>query len=367
MDSATLISELKRFVKDNRKAMALLTIIVLAAFLGVSVFSASIKEKLETPSLLENTVESPAIFQFYVLNEDGTTYENSALLEEYFLLDGIVNEVEKETGVPLKEKLEEQEKSGFIKTQYDRGIVGISRNGSSNVFTANAKVGTAEENLAVMEAYFDYLTSETMPVLQGKQLNILRDPENKDYSLGNEGEIVGVDGDAGVLTPKKLLLLGIVGLFGGFIFAFFVCLIYQMLKKVITYSFSFSWEEQDTFLYYSKKKKDEKDNQNYWRQLILHPASDLKVILSEQELEQPYVDALADTKKVAFLKKSEELQEGKNNVLLVNDILQMDPLLDVKECIIVVESGKTHKEWYRRQKEQLKNYQSRIKIIQVIA
>lgn len=54
------------------------------------------------------------------------------------------------------------------------------------------------------------------------------------------------------------------------------------------------------------------------------------------------------------------------NVIVLRDLSELDPMLAMEECILVVNSGHTEKKWYARQRELLKNYDTQIKVIQLI-
>lgn len=347
MDSATLISELARFFRENRKKIMLITLLTAVAVVLYSMVSSDIRNLLGEQTETENkSLEQPAVFDFYVLNEDGTTYENSALLEEHFLLDSVITEIEAQTGVSIKEPLLEQEKSGFQKTQYDRGILGISRNGASHVFTATTSVGTSEENLTVMEAYFDYLLTADIPAIEGKVLTVLKEPRNMQFSIGSEGEIVEVV-DEGV-NLVDVLLYGVVGVFAGLILGFFSILIFQLMRDVITYAFSFAWEEEDIYLKVSKSESNDALNKRDMKNLIQHPINSSKLILSQNELDI-----------VANYGKGE-------NVITAKDLSDLNPKNEFTECIIILDSNETEKQWYRRQRKLLRNYDARLKIVHFV-
>ena len=218
MDSLTLANELRRFFKENRVMIALVTLLTVIAVIGLTFLATRLPNSDSGKDITSNTeIGTPAIFQFYVQTEDGNSFGNSAVVEEFFLQTEIVAEIEKKTGVSIAPLLEEQRLSGFKKTQTDRGILGVMRDGSSHVFTANASLGTEKENLAVMKAYFEYLNSGEIPVLDNKDVYILKEPTNLQFLMNVNEEIEFSEQVNGTVNTKNFILAGVVGLFGGII------------------------------------------------------------------------------------------------------------------------------------------------------
>lgn len=360
MDSLTLANELKRFFKENRLIITLIALITMITVIG-SVFFAARFTNLDTSQDTVNNKElsTPAIFQFYVQTEDGNSFNNSAVVEEFFLQPELVLEIEKKTGVSIAPLLDEQRLSGFQKTQTDRGVLGVMRDGSSHVFTASASLGTEEENLAVMEAYFDYLNNGNIPVLDNKDVYILKEPTNLQFLMNGNEEIEFSEEATETLQTKSLILAGAVGLFGGLVAGVLVTFVYQLLRKVITYAFSFEWDENDTYQRLSK------NDIHAVKQTILHPFTETKILLMQHQ-DVVNISEEISHDKVNFISNLNQLQLGVMNILTINDLSELDPFLPVGECIIFVESGKTEKEWYEKQRMQLKNYDSRIKIVQFV-
>lgn len=358
MDSLTLANELKRFFKENRLIIAITTLLTIAAVIGLGFFAS--QSSLQEPGKdADKQVGMPAIFQFYVQTEDGNSFGNSAVVEEFFLQSEVVAEIEAKTGVSITPALKEQRLEGFVKTQTDRGVLGVMRDGSSHVFTANATLGTKEENLAVMEAYFDYLNSGEIPVLTDKDVYILKEPTNMQFLMNDNEEFELSEETNPTFNAKRAILAGVVGLFGGVIAGILLALLYQLFRKVITYAFSFGWDETDIYQRLSK------DDTRAVQQTVLQPFAETKVIVT-QFPEAVKLSETATHEKVNLVSEKQPLQLGAMNILTVSDLAELDPLLPVDECIIYVESGKTEKRWYEKQRMQLKNYDTRVKVIQFV-
>lgn len=360
MDSLTLANELRRFFKENRLRIALVTLFMIIAVTCLTLLASRLPNFDSGQDTNGNSeIGTPAIFQFYVQTEDGNSFGNSSIVEEFFLKPEVITEIENKTGVSINSMLEEQQLSGFQKTQTDRGILGVMRDGSSHVFTANASIGTEEENLAVMQAYFDYLNSGNIPVLENKEVYILKEPTNLKFLMNGSQEIEFSEQVTETTATKKLILAIAVGMFGGLVAGVVVSFIYQLLRKVITYAFSFGWSEQDIYQSISK------DDAQAVQQTVLHPFTEMKVILVQHQ-DAMKLNEIKPHEKVNFVSKTNQLKLGVMNILTVNDLSELDPLLHIEECIIFVESGKTEKKWYEKQRMQLKNYNTRIKIIQFV-
>lgn len=365
MDSLTLAQELKRFLKENKKSILIITLIIMVMMIGVSIFSGKIQDRLNTQKEKDIELVSPAVFQFYVQNADGNSFHNSAVVEAFFLQPEVVDLIEKNTGVEIQEVLDEQQESGFIKTQTDRGVLGVARDGSSHVFTVNADLGTSEENLAVMGAYFDYLLSGEVAVLSDKEVFILQKPVLLDELPGSEENIsVNKEVDTS-FSAKNVLVSAGIGLFGGLIAGLFLTLIYQLFRKAITYAFSFSWSEDDIYQIYSLSNT-ELEASSTFKQTLLHPFTDVKVILTQTKIDDSFISQFAISDKINIINSLSDLKKEHMNLIMLTDLTQIDPLLSINECIVLVKSGETDKRWYSRQRELLKNYDTQIKVIQLI-
>lgn len=363
MESLTLARELKRFIKENKIIIMIITFVILALTVGLTLLSPKIQNSLGRP--MENPAEEdiPAIFQFYVQYENGESFHNSAIVEEFFFQADVVAQIEAETGVAIQEALDEQWESGFVKTQDDRGVLGVARNGTSLVFTANATLASSEENLAVMQAYFDYLQSGNIPVLEGKDVFILREPENMDYLRAGSIELNEEAPTSN--TAFDILLMGGVGLFGGLLAGIMLALFYQLFRKVITYAFSFGWNEEDIYQSYSMTEQSDRE-QKALQQAVLHPYMEMKVLLAQDELNEEMKNQIFQDKRVNLITDLTAARTDQMNVIVLRDLSELDPMLAMEECILVVNSGHTEKKWYARQRELLKNYDTQIKVIQLI-
>ena len=360
MDSLTLSKELKRFLKENKKMIGIVTTVITMIMILVSIFSSQIQSGLNNTDVNNSEPESSAVFQFYVQNVDGNAFQNSAAIEAFFLQADRIASIEEQTGVDIQTVLDEQEANGFIKTQADRGVIGIARDGSSQVFTANVTVGTAEENLIVLQEFYDYLLSGEIGVLNNKEVFILQTPILLEDTLNNvDSEIVT---EKSGINLKALIMSIMIGLFGGGIAGIFISLIAQLVKPVITYAFSFGWHEEDIFQIYNENELPK----DMFQQAVLHPYKNVKVIVSQGEEHTDISNGLREYTNVNIINATDELNKNGMNIIILKDLSDINPLIKIDECIILVASYRTDKKWYTRQREILRNYNSQVKVIQLV-
>lgn len=338
MPSGTFFQEIKRFFKENLKiysAFCVLGILLFGVLLVVqNVFdSKKVTVEIDKDSRM-------ASFVFYVENSLQGVYNNSNFLDTVFLSEEFVQGAEKETGVEIGKLIDEQLNSDFVPTLLDRGYIGVGRDVHDETLLFQANLGSEEENLAVANYYYNLVINDEIPFLQNKEVYVVRKP----YLVDLEENLANSDPAATTpslaVTILKGMIFGIVGLVIGIIFVF----LYHLLTKKINYSFSYEFDIDDQF--YIERK-----DRATFLSTLLHPNFGKKLILCQQDLS---VDLQKDIKKYE-----------KENYSFTNQLAKINPNENFQEIIFVIVENQTDKEWYYRQREALKSFSERIKIIQV--
>lgn len=330
MNNQIMISELSNFFKKFRKSLVLLTIlftvIIFGGSIGLSYLNSSNTDE-ELP--ISDTKESnPGIFRMYVEQEDGTIYINSMIIEEYMLLPDVLEKAEKETGVEITDVLLEEVRNDFQKTQYDRGALGLSRNGSTHIFTFIANVGTEEENLKVSEFFYDYILSGEINMLDNKLVYIVSEPEIYDSESFAASDIEAIPEFSGEesFNLKNLVLTLVGSVIAAVMLAILITIAKIFSSKKITYAFSYSVADRDRLILLN-------DNTEKNLMRMLHNEKNPVILLSEFEIEETLKNKIDNVTKAIY----------------INDLNELDTDVEITTPYIFVEREKTTKKWYKKQ------------------
>lgn len=358
MNSKIMLDEIKRLYRENKKKIYTIAGIVLVLTL-VSFTFLNFFQKDDTETIIsQGQVESnPGIFRVYVEQEDGTIYINSMIIEEYFLLPEVIKEAEKQTGVDITSVLEKEKEEEFVKTQYDRGAMGLSRNGSTHIFTFVVNVGTEKENLKVANFYFDYLFSNQIDMLENKEVYVVSEPEifDEDSFAATDLTSEGIKTKPSVLSIiSKYIITIIGGAVLGISLGFFYVIVQSLFNKKINYAFTYAVSDSDHVALVSE------DHTNVLIRLLSEPSTMPKVIVSEETLPLPI------QKEIEKINRVNRVIEEENNILVLNNVDNVDPKMPLNDVFIFIASGHTSKSWYKKNFRDLHLYNAHITIVQYI-
>lgn len=342
MSLVTIISELWRFFVDHLKQLVIWGIVTGLAIIGLQ-FALGLFNNPEDDAaydyLSEVYQQEPAEFQAVITLEDGNVFQNSYIFDEYFTTPEVLAEVEAQTGVEMTKFYESEQLLELFKTGMYRGGVAGIRNTSSGVITFRFLVApTAEENLRVAEAYRDILLDEeNIPFMENQTTTIMVEPFI--------GEVLDLEQTAEVPTEETLniyagqgILSYIVFAVAGFIIGMILGVAYYFIKRLladdIKYAFDYSWNFDD----YHQLINSDKINDSSYRSVV-NSASDQFVVISQETLND-------------LETKSSLMGASLSNT-------------EISEIIIVVESLKTTKDWYREQYQFAKHYGVPVQVVHV--
>lgn len=344
MSLVTMIQELFRFIKDNLWKILIGAIIVSLVVVGLRYQTGQL-DSLEMEEAYQDLMvrydNEPAEFQFVVTKEDGTLFNNSAIFDEYFSQPAIVALIEKETGIHFNGWKKSEEALGLFKTSTFRGGLAAHRNPSSDVITVRVLVGKNEqENLEIATAYQALLEQKEIPFINNHSISILNDAAiGEQLSSLQFPDLVTVKTLKGsaAISKRSLLIFAVAGLIMGAIITTVILFLMRLLKKKINYAFDYSWGMNDNHFIYKK------DHPMQLSDLIRLPKKNNRIVLYQEN---------------TILPNNLQVDQSMNHLKSLQH--------SVEEIVILIESGKTDKEWYHEQHTLANLYHVPIKIIQIV-
>lgn len=357
MSLLTILEELWRFIKDYSLRILLGAIAVAILAVGGRYYLGNlfVEEGQEEAYhyLSEVYAQTPASLEMIVTMEDGSVYTNSHIFDEYFSNAQVIQQVEEATGIEFHQWRESEIALKLFKTGGFRGGLAGIRDSSSNVFTLRFLVGkTAEENLAIAQAYADILTNGDIPFLRNSTISIITEPVSKELL---PLEIYDSLAKPETLNPFKspstptYIVYAVAGFIVGAIATLALTFLLRLSKKKITYGFDYAWSVEDYHLLYHTDQSDHSSLQEF----IRVPVKEHRVVLSQTSAEAILQPVL--------------VQEDYKGLLMVNTLQELAET-DVKpeEIVILVHSHHTDKSWYREQAILADLYHVPVKIIHII-
>lgn len=340
MDIKILIHEVKTFLLENKRIIFITTIIALICAIILQAVSYFFMNSAKEDGMGEGLSHTHS-FEVYMEQDNLGAFTNSYLLESFLKQESVVREIEEDTNVEITPIIELFSENNETITTTPDDPVNVERNGSTNIMTLTFGIGTEEENLRVAESYYEWLQTTELSFFDDKQIYYMSEP----HSL----ETLEVRPQSNSFNLASAVVRIILAIFGGAVLGLIIAFLKTLFSKKIMYSFSYGWNEEDTFLYYT----DDILTKELAHSLI-QPNIGNKVILSENEINTDFknnINKFADTNTKLFFN---------------SDVIQSDSAISVDEFIIIIKRKETSKEWYQNQRRQLKAYQtSKVKVVQI--
>lgn len=327
--------EIKKFFKKKFLEIALGTFIVTLTFLFIThrtndkaiQTDENITNKSEST---ENVVEaSPSNFFFYVEYEDGQTYTNNFLIEQYFLTPEILNKANTFLNFDIVDFIDETD--NLINVIYSESkeveAVSVIRNEKTHLMEFKANVGKESTNLAIADFYYNMIIEKKIPILSDKNVFIFKEPAIKELTNSFDPLVDenAVKGSSGLIADI------IIGVSLGLIISITLLFVIQLFSKKLVYSFSYFVNEKDNFILIDKKLS----NHNILFNMLDNTKDVKKSIVSEQQL--------------SYL--SEIMNDSLNlkQINFTNNILNAVDEQRNKTIFLIVEEGITSRLWYETQ------------------
>ncbi|GAA0366569.1 hypothetical protein GCM10008932_18340 [Alkalibacterium iburiense] len=336
MDIKTFILELWDLIKKEKWLITLITIIISA--LSVAVLFIMQSDFQSTEEGEEEIITTPAQFDIYLEEELQGAFTNSYLLEIMLTQEEVIREIENMTQVDIETVLEEfAEENETIYTPEDP--INIERNTSSNLMEVTVNIGSDEENLAVADAYTEWLEDNDLEFLSNKNVYILSYPD-----IIDEEELSMT---VGQLSVRNVLIQAIVGIVIGIGIGIFVAVLKVLLSNKIRYGFTYGWASDEIYM-----KEDSGASIDKVAFDILNSDFDSLVVLSENDLDQTLKDKI--------------VQYDSKNVKITKQISELPISEQYNEFVFLVKRNETTKDWYHSQRKDLKLYPDvRVKIVEI--
>lgn len=340
--------EIKRFLKDHKKFIAIGSIIISILFTAAMLFLDMNKEGVTQDSQEDFEFSQaevmneaqPAYFQFYLETQDGIAYGNSAIFNQYFNLKSTKEKAQQTTNVDIETVEEEIYLKELSK---EISIINVTRNDSSYLFTASFNLGNERNNLKLAKYYFDLLVKDEMGILEDKNIYIFAEPviskinqEELDSNQLTEGE--NKLNQNNLMNHVKNIIIGLIL---GIVLIIGLALMKVIYGKTLNYSFGYEVEEDNKFIL----SDDNLGNEDLVVQFVAVPFETGKVILSEQSLDLTIKERLTRNKILTF-------DKNQTDHVVLNEMTSLagiDKNTTISELIIIISPGLTTREWYKKQ------------------
>lgn len=363
MDQLPTLKDVVSFIKDNWKIIALTTIagVILygigVAYTNYSNEKATSEEAVQGESnnsgnLVLNQKERDDLqkkrvsFDFYVENEDGTPFVNYNLLKELLTTDDVSKLIEDKTEIAIEPT--------------PKQAINVTLDSTSNILEVSVGTGSFKSNKLISNALYDAMKNGDIQFFNNKHIYISTPPYKNENSIAeNEGTITV---DSMGISSKKLVIYGALAIIISMIVGVIIAVIHSMTRKEISDTFTYGYKEDDILLNFTNKKNSSIEEKNRLMiHAVLHPKKVTKLILSELALNEQIKNELENQLNVS----SQELDVQPTNIVIAQDLSEVNPLIQIDEVNILLNNKETTKNWYKNQRNQLKNYNAPVKVIQI--
>lgn len=344
--------EIKRFLKDNIKIIAIFGIIFALVLGGLGAFmtgsSNNAPEGME--ALEEEAIETAVAFDFYIEDAEGNMYTNEGIIEEYFRSPNVLEMLNSDAGIDLKQiELENYEKnqqvlSNFLPTELmeQSQIISVTQSNSTGLLTFVASSDDKSLNEKLATYYYGKLSS--IPFVDEDNLYVFDGPYNvKDKQIDEEEEETGI-------SIKSLIKYAVIGIILGIVVGIGLALINALFGKKLNYAFGYAIDDSLDFMIYDEKLNNSDEIANF----VNFPYFKNKVILSE------------NGKGLNVSDIQEKISENDFKVIpnIADDSVK-NLTTESTEVIMVVLPNETSRKWFNTQIRLMKLDNLSLKIIQV--
>ncbi|MFW3505711.1 hypothetical protein ACN68I_07950 [Aerococcus viridans] len=344
--------EIKRFLKDNIKIIAIFGIIFALVLGGLGAFmtgsSNNAPEGME--ALEEEAIETAVAFDFYIEDAEGNMYTNEGIIEEYFRSPNVLEMLNSDAGIDLKQiELENYEKnqqvlSNFLPTELmeQSQIISVTQSNSTGLLTFVASSDDKSLNEKLATYYYGKLSS--IPFVDEDNLYVFDGPYNvKDKQIDEEEEETGI-------SIKSLIKYAVIGIILGIVVGIGLALINALFGKKLNYAFGYAIDDSLDFMIYDEKLNNSDEIANF----VNFPYFKNKVILSE------------NGKGLNVSDIQEKISENDFKVIpnIADDSVK-NLTTESTEVIMVVLPNETSRKWFNTQIKLMKLDNLSLKIIQV--
>ncbi|WP_080146736.1 hypothetical protein [Marinilactibacillus piezotolerans] len=343
--------EIMRFLKQNIK-----TILLGALLLGIIFSLGSIlldrgnpESEIENDSELIEGDGRPAFFNFYVENPDGSIYTNTSIIEQYLLMDETLEDVSQATNTNLYELFQKELEIEYQRTPEDRGVLGVTMNPYSYRISLVANTGNEQDNLNIVQYFYEQMQNQEIDFLTTKDVYYFEEPAIQELDENIELDENSAS-DAASLNIVDILIRFVIGSVLGVLLVTGITVLMSLFSKKLKYSFTYSWDEKDVFFLNDPKL----NNNDELVQFINFPKGNNKLVVSNEPLE-------------SRIKSSLSTQNEEGQTLVTSSVTEAHSLEEISEIILIVNSNKTDRKWYKKQRRSLEMIPLPTKVVQINA
>lgn len=379
MKNLPTINELISFLKDNLKIILLTIISFLFIFTlgtGYTIYTNNklegtgedtelikdidetvpLEEQLEPAEIeliLEQLQENAVSFSFYLEKNPAEPFQSANLLKEILISPDVLQNIEEKTGITIEPSTEL--------------AVNVNVDPKKLLLSVTIGTGDLETNKILAEAYYTMISEENNSFFDNKSVYIVSEPEVITDKINKETiSTETTDSNLNDFSYKRLIVLTIIVIIGGSIFGVILALILSLLKSTVSEIYGFAIKDDDTILNISNLKKNSKEELT--KQIvhsIVHPAKKIKLILTEEKLDEDIVALLKNESDVYVEKNTPLVYENDSAVFIAKNITDISPKTVIDEIVFICKKDKTSKKWYEKQRKLLEVYKTKIKVILV--
>lgn len=382
MKNLPTIDELMSFLRDNLKIIIISIVACLMLFLagvGYTVFTNDkiedevqdtseednllsnvdstipIEEQLEPEEIeviVDKLQEDGVEFSFYLEKESADPFQSTTLLKEILTSPPVIQNIEEETNVKIEPNPEL--------------AVNVDLNSSNLLMTITIGTGDAEKNKALAEAYFTMVSEEQHEFFDNKVVYTVSQPEPVGNNIieGENSENGSVVQDVNGVSYTQLIILTVVVVVFGAILGVLISIAKSLFRKEVTEVYGFAMKDDDQVINISNLKDSAKNERA--KQIvhtIIHPNEKVKLILSEEKLDEEIISYLQKETRVETVNRNVQLDKYDDVIFISPSIIEVDPKVSINEIVFICKKNHTSKKWYETQRKLIETYNASIKVV----
>lgn len=293
----------------------------------------------EREELHEYLNDKSRYFKVVIETEDYEVFRDAALLEEILLQKNVIAEFKDDINTPISD--------------FSELFISVSPTNGSSSLEFSVGTGDEEDNQIISDFYYQFLTNNNSEFLENKNIFFL-DSEPLEREIENDEDLIDETPDQ--TTPMLeviAIVVGVgvmVGILGGLGFAF----LKEMFTKVMPslYNFKSHNNIEKVIRLDHIVLEDKADVDKILNNLIQINGNISKLVLSDTEVNHAIKD---DQKSISNMENAD--------IHYINSLEDLDTFSSYDEVLVLVELYRSSKEWFNKEIEQLKIYDSKVTVI----
>lgn len=353
--------EIVKFFKDNLVKILAGILLLTILYVGLSYKNSKvgIDVNLDKNEKLNNSSEpiefhvdkNEANFYFYIENDNGTSFTNHYLIEQYITSPKILQKASASTNTKI-DKIVVETENRTIASYNETGetkVIGVKRNDTTGMFEFHVNINNEDANLRIANYFYEYVVNKEIPLLEKKSIYLYQEPKMKEVS---QVSVFDDETELDKIEEYNIFKAITIGLIFGSVITIGMLLIFSFLTKTINYVFTYYLADSDYF-FLVDEGMDYKDE--LVKLLTSLSSSEHLVICESNNKKSKNIDF------VNILKKSRSTNTFKE----IRSILDVSNYKEVQRITYVLEEGITSREWYNKERKLSEPYKIPTSVIQV--